>query len=112
MKRLALICFCALSASFVFAQEAGYTIHVDFHTKEVSRAVIVPVGTLKAIPVVGDLDVSALVNLETNIGLGIGVGKGWPLGENLKFNAGVSFLDAGGEWNPHLGAYAGFSWRF
>lgn len=112
MKRISIIAILALSSASVFAQEAGYTLHVDFHTKEVSRAAIVPIGKLKSLPIVGELDVSALVSLESQMSLGIGVGKGFPFGENLRLNLGLSYLDNGGNFQPHLGAYAGFSWRF
>ena len=100
-----------MSPSVAHAQEAGYTIHVDLHTKAVSRAAIVPVGSAAGVPFFGVLEISALVAIETNVGLGVGIGKSGPLGENLRWNAGLSYLDSGGSWNPRLGGYAGVSWK-
>lgn len=97
------------------AQEAGYIIHVDFKTRETKRAALVPITTVKGIALVGDLDVSALIELQTNIGLGIGLGKSFPVSKDgtVQVKAGLSFLDDfESAWNPRLGGYAGLSWRF
>jgi|CXWL01.1.fsa_nt_gi hypothetical protein len=93
------------------AQEAGYTLHIDFHTKEVNRAALVKVGELTRLPIFGTLDVCGLVALETNLSLGVGIGKSWKLGDQLRLNLGASYYDPGGAWQPHIGGYIGFSWN-
>ena len=111
MKRLALLSVLALSASS-YAQEAGYAIHVDFHTREVSRAAIVSIGTLKNTPFFGDLDVSAVISLESQMSLGVGVGTSFAFGDNLRFGFGLSYLDPSGTFQPHFGSYIRVSWKF
>lgn len=116
MKRLSFILALAALSGFSFAQEAAYTIHVDFKTGHSQRCLLVPTTTTDPIWFIGRVDVGALFTLEQSTSLGVALGKSGPLTKNsnqIRWHGGLSVFDSGGSsLNLQVGGYVGIGWRF
>lgn len=94
----------------------GYVIQVDFNSGDAKRAGLIPLRSFEDVEFIvklGRIDVSALIEITTQIGLGIGVGKSGNMTRDgaLRWNVGLSWLDDfKTAWKPRTGVYFGVTW--
>lgn len=115
MKTLTTLSLSALAAVSI-AQTGGYAIHVDFYSGDTVQAALAKIGTARNVPILGDVDFSALFAMQSQTSLGIAATKGIPLGENLAVFGGLAIRSLQEEGKDKIrfrgGIVAGVSWRF
>lgn len=108
------------SCTPAYAQEGGYTIHVDFKTREAVQCAMAKIGTIENVNLLGfkpgNIDVSALIALQSQTSLGIAFTKAYTVGSNASLHAGLAIrtLQEPGEAQVRFrtGGVVGATWRF
>ena len=94
MKNTLLVSLALAMPALALPQSAGYAIHVDLKSGDVTRIGTVEIGEFKDFRIFrltfGDLKVNAIVALNSGTSLGFSLGKTFKVANNAEFITGFS----------------------
>ena len=98
------------------AQEAGYSIHVDFKSRDIVECVSIPIGTIRNVKYLGDVNVNGLFAITNQTSLGLHFSKKWLVADNASIDFGPSVrtvkVDGTDRVNFRMGAAVTLNYRF